>query len=131
MLESLFNKNAGLAFIKESLQHSCFSVKVAKFLRTPILKNICERLLLLIYFRSFFIEIKFSNIFGHNALLKETSEENYENLSVRLSSVLILLVQGLFSTESCQKFAFGAVACEYAKYFYKSLLDLLQADQMT
>ena len=31
-------------FIK--LQHRCFSVRFAKFLRTPILKNICERLLL-------------------------------------------------------------------------------------
>ena len=29
------------------LQHTCFPVNIAKFLRTPILKNICERLLLL------------------------------------------------------------------------------------
>ena len=37
-LESLFNKNAGLKtcnLIKKSLQHRCFSVKFAKFLRTP------------------------------------------------------------------------------------------------
>ena len=33
-------------FIKKKLQHSCFPVKFAKFLKTPILKNICERLLL-------------------------------------------------------------------------------------
>ena len=49
VLESLFNKVAGLKawnFIKNRLQHSCFPVKFAKFLRTPILKNICERLLL-------------------------------------------------------------------------------------
>ena len=38
-LESLFNKLAGL-------QHRCFSVNIAKFLRTPILKSICEQLLL-------------------------------------------------------------------------------------
>ena len=38
VLESLFNKIAGLAacnFIKKTLQHRCFPVKLAKFLRTP------------------------------------------------------------------------------------------------
>ena len=30
-------------FIKKRLQHKCFPVNAAKFLRTPILKNICER----------------------------------------------------------------------------------------
>ena len=34
-------------FIKKRLQHRCFLVNIGKFLRTPILKNICERLLLL------------------------------------------------------------------------------------
>ena len=33
-------------FIKERLQHRYFPVNIAKFLRTPILKNICKRLLL-------------------------------------------------------------------------------------
>ena len=33
-------------FIKNSLQHSYFLVNIAKLLRIPILKNICERLLL-------------------------------------------------------------------------------------
>ena len=49
MLESLFNKVAGLQawkFVKKRLQHSCFPVNNAKSLRTPILKNICERRLL-------------------------------------------------------------------------------------
>ena len=32
----------------QSLQHRCFPVNIAKFLRTPILKNICQRLLLVI-----------------------------------------------------------------------------------
>ena len=41
MLEPLFNKVAGL---KKRLQHRCFPVKLAKLLRTRILKNICERL---------------------------------------------------------------------------------------
>ena len=35
-------------FIKERLQHKCFPVKFGKFLRTIILKKICERLLPLI-----------------------------------------------------------------------------------
>ena len=38
VLGSLFNN-----FIKKRLQHRCFSVSIAKFLRTPILKKICER----------------------------------------------------------------------------------------
>ena len=40
------NKNAGLQswnFIKRRLQHRFFPVNIAKFLRTPVLENICER----------------------------------------------------------------------------------------
>ena len=51
MLESLFNKVAGLQtcnYIKKRLQHSCFPVNIKKFLRTPILKSICERLFLIV-----------------------------------------------------------------------------------
>ena len=47
VLESLFDEVAGLKtcnFIKKRLQHRCFSVNILKFLRTPILKNICQRL---------------------------------------------------------------------------------------
>ena len=43
------SKNTGLQpcnFIKKRLQHRCFPVKFVKFLRTAILKYICERLLL-------------------------------------------------------------------------------------
>ena len=32
--------------IKKKPQHSCFPVNIAKFLRTPILKNIFERMIL-------------------------------------------------------------------------------------
>ena len=48
MLDSLFDKVEVLKawnFIKKRLQHRCFTVKFAKFLRTLILKSICERLL--------------------------------------------------------------------------------------
>ena len=48
MLESLFNDVAGLKirkFIKKRLHYRGFPVEFANFLRTPILKKICERLL--------------------------------------------------------------------------------------
>ena len=45
-MEFLFNKFEVLDFIKRRLQLSCFPLNIAKFLRTPFLKNICERLLL-------------------------------------------------------------------------------------
>ena len=49
VLEPLFNKVAGLhacSFIKKRLQHRCFPMNTARFLRTPILRSICERILL-------------------------------------------------------------------------------------
>ena len=48
VLQSLFNNVTGLQvcnFIKKILQHWYFRMKFAKLLRTPILKNICERTL--------------------------------------------------------------------------------------
>ena len=51
-----FNKNAGLqacSFIKTRLQHRCFLVSIEKYLTTPILKNICERLLLRVFLERF------------------------------------------------------------------------------
>ena len=45
VLESLFKKIVGLKacnFIKKKPQHRCLSVNIAKFLRLPILKNICK-----------------------------------------------------------------------------------------
>ena len=47
VVASFLIKNPGLQlcnFIKTRLQHRCFPVNIAKFLKTPILKNICERL---------------------------------------------------------------------------------------
>ena len=43
-----FNKAAGLSpatLLKKRLQHKCFSVNFAKFLRTPLLQNTSRRLL--------------------------------------------------------------------------------------
>ena len=47
--ESLLNTIAGLQpcnYIKKYLQHRCFPVNIVKFLRTSILRNICEQMLL-------------------------------------------------------------------------------------
>ena len=49
MLESPFNRLVGFKtcnFLKKRLQHRCFPVNIAKFLRTLILMKICEQLLL-------------------------------------------------------------------------------------
>ena len=35
----------GLQRVKKRIQHRCFPVNIAKFLKTPIMKNICEQLL--------------------------------------------------------------------------------------
>ena len=45
VLESLFDKVEGLQacnVIKKRLQHRYFAIKIAKFLRISIFKNICE-----------------------------------------------------------------------------------------
>ena len=50
-----------------SLQHRFFPVKSAKFLRTPILKNICERLLL---------NLLDTTLLHETILKKHTNEKN-------------------------------------------------------
>ena len=53
-------------FNKKRLQHKCFPVNIAKFLRTPILKNICQRLLLrFLLSSSFFFLINYKNTFDY------------------------------------------------------------------
>ena len=46
VLESLFNKIAGLQLYLKRLQHSCFLVKFEKFLRTPVFTEHLQWLLL-------------------------------------------------------------------------------------
>ena len=48
VLESLFNKNKDVRvcnFIKKRLQHRCFPVNIAKFLRTAYFKDLLRWLL--------------------------------------------------------------------------------------
>ena len=53
-------------FIKKRLLHMCFPVNIAKFLGTPVLKNICEGLLL--YARCWYFQY-FINAFSFFFLL--------------------------------------------------------------
>ena len=69
MLELLFNKVA-LA----DLQYRCFPKNIAKFLRKPILKNTCDRLLLIIaiwpiFSRKFAILVEESTVLNRVNLL--------------------------------------------------------------
>ena len=51
---SLFSEAAtqGVLLKKKKLQHKCFPAKFATFLKIPIFKNICERLLLHFHYNS-------------------------------------------------------------------------------
>ena len=60
-------------------QHSCFPVNIVKFLRTPILKNIRERLLLEdadLYKDTFFLN-------GHKKIFKKGQNHKFLNKSPR------------------------------------------------
>ena len=45
MVQKMKNVN----FVPKDLQHMCFLDSIAKFLRTGVLKNICERLVLRVF----------------------------------------------------------------------------------
>ena len=61
-------------FIKKRLQHRCFPVKFAKFLRTHFLKNSCERLLLSHWSLSILPENRKPELFWcFQGVLKETN----------------------------------------------------------
>ena len=53
-------KSQACRFIEKRIQHWCFPLHVRKFLRTPILKNISERLLLIILLVQQFICFRMS-----------------------------------------------------------------------
>ena len=80
VLESLSNKVAGLQacnFVKKRLQHWCFPVKFAKFLRTSILRNICEELLLFVSPQN-----TIANNRGAFALGETLTESNFLNVTI-------------------------------------------------
>ena len=68
-----FNKVAGLQdwkFVKRRLQHSCFPVNNTKSLRTPILKNNCERRVLEELGRGYFGSIYKARFKGDTVAIK-------------------------------------------------------------
>ena len=86
-LESLFNKAAGLQvcnFIKKWLQHRCFPKKFANFLRTPVLKNICEQVILAK--TSKFTQIQKQSLGGvlQKSVLKMFATSLQENLTAKV-----------------------------------------------
>ena len=62
-------------FIKKRLRHWCFPVKRTKFLRAPILKKICVRLLLAFFFFDFFL------FFDVESVLKPLQWQKMVNVS--------------------------------------------------
>ena len=81
-LESPFNNVVGF---QEILKYWCFPMKFAKFLRTPILRNICERLLLFVSPQNTITNS--GNEFGLDEILTE-----FDNVSIFLN-VTILFYQ--------------------------------------
>ena len=73
VLESLFNKVTGLQcnFIKMRPQQRCFPVDIAKFFRAPILKKICEWLLMFLIYWVIITICFFGNISLVNISLDE------------------------------------------------------------
>ena len=88
-----FNENASLQscdFIKKGLQHRWCSVNIAKFLRTPVLKNICERL-----FKRFPTWINYitSNIWsGHFLKKKKKKKHSKTRLDEKTCLFMMLLI---------------------------------------
>ena len=70
-LECLFSKVAGLQAnsIKTRRQRRCFPVNIAKFLRTPILKNVCKRVRLLTSLSNFHIMCPFETLLFTNYIM--------------------------------------------------------------
>ena len=72
-MESLFDKvadNEACNFIKKRFQQMCFLVNIAKFFKTAILKNTCERQFLWISESLF--KVKFSTLFRTTFTLWKT-----------------------------------------------------------
>ena len=61
-------------FIKKRLQHRCFSANIAEIFRTPILKNICERLLLFPFKCVIITRYPFSKLLSSLTLLAPISQ---------------------------------------------------------
>ena len=105
-------------FIKKKLQHRCFPVKFEKFLKTPILKNICERLLLIFMSRSLvIIRLKFisnKSEFAGNSLYKPVP---LLTSSITLNgSSFIVFIKSCFTETLMQLIIAADFVLPYAKF---------------
>ena len=71
--------------IKKRLQHRCFTVNIAKFLGTSILKNICKRLLL--HLTDFSEQLVFREAVFQNSL-SNTFISNFYSTFVSLNTLI-------------------------------------------
>ena len=98
LLESLFNRVAGLkasSFIKKRLQHSCFPLNIAKFLRTPTLKNIYTRL----------VQESCSLLLDKDALFPQLSEWIFRVLTKEFTSRILVNFPGnIFLSRAVREF---------------------------
>ena len=72
MFDSLFNQVSGLQisnFIKKRFQHKCFSMNITKFLKTLILKKICERQCQLKYLSKKTVDLNVSQHLQENTFI--------------------------------------------------------------
>ena len=87
-------------FIKKSLQHRCFPVNIAKFLWAPILKNVCERLLL--YFIIIVIDLKIFKMYTAFTFQQHAGEKCIR-LNLGIFFPLVILFFGKSLIQECGK----------------------------
>ena len=96
MLESFLVKLQACKFIERRLQHWCFPLRARKFLRTPILKNIKERLLLIILLVQRFICL-FTIIKKNNDLFSVKKMF----IKIRLCNRMTLFLEKIIPRKKC------------------------------
>ena len=149
------NEVAGLrpaTLLKRRLQHRYFPVNIAKLLRTPILKNICERLFL--YFRIVKKKIYFEKWKNGKSKTRKSrkSRRNYSEYSIfsysenrkpgfknlgkkfQKFSRFLNFRPGLFSSydlvQQCRKDYFKLTMSQsYSSYYRKEILLLTMSDK--
>ena len=103
---NLFFNNS---FIKKRLQHRSFLANIEKFLRTPILKNICERLLPRVFlerFRTWTNNIRIEeDVFSKTKQTKNILKLSYMKKNLPFHDILHHFIFLYFSTAHQAAFA--------------------------
>ena len=95
MLEPVFSKPYVYNFIKKRLQHSCFAVNIRKFLKASILKNIFERVLLILTRSTLMVIFTFAGFyesfffFFFFAFHVHTGKSIYHHLTLLYLNILV------------------------------------------